>query len=46
MNFKIEILEQRVARHEEQALKKYAEMSLKLKNEPILAALHSYHKKD
>ncbi|OMJ88894.1 hypothetical protein SteCoe_2560 [Stentor coeruleus] len=46
MSFKIEILEQRVARHEEQALKKYAEMSLKLKNESILGALHTYHKKE
>ena len=37
-NFKISILEQRVSKNEEQALKKYSDMSKKLKNEPILAA--------
>ena len=46
MHFKIDILEQRVIRHEEQALRKYAEMSLTLKNDARLAALHTYHKKD
>lgn len=46
MHFKIDILEQRVIRHEEQALRRYAEMSLTLKNDPRLAALHTYHKKD
>jgi hypothetical protein len=39
-NFRIEILEQRAARHEEQALLKYADMDMLLMNEPILAALH------
>ena len=38
-NFRIEILEQRAAKHQEQALDRYVEMDQKLQNDPILSAL-------
>lgn len=37
--FKIQILEQRLARHEETALQKYADMDQKLRNDPRLGVL-------
>lgn len=43
--FKIDILEQRAARHEDMALEKYAEMDAKLMQEPTLAALHNLNPK-
>ncbi|KDO23978.1 hypothetical protein SPRG_10675 [Saprolegnia parasitica CBS 223.65] len=38
--FRIQILEQRLTRHEETALQKYAELDQRLHNEPRLAVLH------
>ena len=37
--FRIQILEQRLARHEETALQKYADMDMKLRNDPRLGVL-------
>ncbi len=37
--FRIHVLEQRLKRHEEQALQKYYDLDTKLRNEPRLAAL-------
>ncbi|KAH9109504.1 hypothetical protein AeMF1_015421 [Aphanomyces euteiches] len=38
--FRIQILEQRLTRHEETALQKYAELDQRLHNDPRLAVLH------
>ena len=38
--FRIQILEQRLASHEETALQKYAEMDQRLHNDPRLRVLH------
>jgi hypothetical protein len=40
--FRIQILEQRLARHEDQALQKFAELDTKLRNDPRLACLHEF----
>jgi hypothetical protein len=40
-NFRIEILEQRSARHEEMSLEKYAEMDKELSTHHLLASLNS-----
>jgi hypothetical protein len=37
--FKIQILDKRLKRHEEQALRKYYELDLKLRRDPRLATL-------
>ena len=37
--FKIQILDKRLKRHEEQALRKYYELDLKLRRDPRLAVL-------
>lgn len=39
--FRIQILEQRLARHEEQSLQKYAEMDGRLRNDPRLTVLNT-----
>ena len=39
--FRIQILEQRLARHEETALQKYADMDFKLRSDPRLGVLNS-----
>jgi hypothetical protein len=39
--FRIQILEQRLARHEETALQKYADMDFKLRSDPRLVSLNS-----
>ena len=40
--FRIQILEQRLARHEDQALQKFAELDTKLRNDPRLSSIHDY----
>lgn len=40
--FRIQILEQRLARHEDQALQKFAELDTKLRNDPRLSCLHDF----
>ena len=40
--FRIQILEQRLARHEDQALQKFAYLDTKLRNDPRLSAIHDY----
>eukprot|EP00736_Rhodelphis_marinus_P008612 Rmarinus@m.20835 len=40
-SFRIHILDQRLARHEEQALQKYAELDRKLRSDPRLACIYN-----
>ena len=40
--FRIQILEQRLSRHEDNALYKFAELDTRLRNDPRLSSLHEY----